>query len=114
MALMATTGITAVTIASFYSIGDAGHYMNMYHSLQYLFIVCVLETPLIAGKIKLPKINKKLLLVTCGVGTLSIAFAAGLARLLDQFSFLGNFWLLSSLCHFWYDGFIWSVRKNDV
>jgi hypothetical protein len=114
IALMATTGTTAVLIATFYSVSDAGHFMNMYHSLQYLFIVCVLETPQITGRLNFPKINKRLLLISCGVMVVSIAFVAGLARLLDQFAFLGHFWLLSSLCHFWYDGFIWSVRKKDV
>lgn len=114
IALLGATGTTAILIASFYSIADAGHFMNIYHSLQYLFIVCVLEAPIISGRIQLSKVNKKLIVTVCGLVMLSVAFVAGVARLLEQFAFLGNFWLLSSLLHFWYDGFIWSVSNKDV
>ncbi len=114
IALLGATGTTAILIASFYSIADAGHFMNIYHSLQYLFIVCVLEAPVVSGMIRLPKVNKKLIVTVCGLVMLSVAFVAGVARLLEQFSFLGNFWLLSSLLHFWYDGFIWSVSNKDI
>jgi uncharacterized membrane protein len=32
----------------------------------------------------------------------------------EGIEFIGAFWLLTSLMHFWYDGFIWSVRRQDI
>lgn len=107
IALLGSTCITAVLIALFYSIADAAHYFNIYHSIQYVFIVYMSELPLLKNRFRMSWIF-------CATVTLTVALAAGVARDTHYFPFLGGFWILSSLLHFWYDGFIWSVRKSDV
>lgn len=115
ISLLAVTAVTLGFIVYFYSIGDAAHYSNIHHSLQYLFIVCLSEAPRMAENVPgKPRINKQILITACSFITISVAFVAAAARLTDYFPVLGNFWLLSSLLHFWYDGFIWSVRKQDI
>ncbi len=115
LALLGTTGLTAIVIASFYSVTDAAYFGNIYHALQYFFIVSISESSQLTGKVKRPKVNKKVLATFCGFLALSVAFLAAVARFdTEHFGFMGNFWLLSSLLHFWYDGFIWSVRKQDI
>jgi hypothetical protein len=112
LGLFLTTGITAILIASFYSVTDAAYFGNIYHALQYFFIVSVSEAPVLSGRIHFPKLSRKALTILCGLIALTVAFAAAVARLTPgRFTFLGDFWLLTSLLHFWYDGFIWSVRK---
>ncbi len=113
--LLATTGITLGFTVYYYSILDAANYSNIHHALQYFFIVSLSESTRFAEKVPgQSRINKKLLITACSFLTLSVAFIAAAARLTNYFPFLGNFWLLSSLLHFWYDGFIWSVRKQDI
>ncbi len=114
IALLGTTCLTAILIALFYSIADAAHYFNIYHALQYIFIVFISEAPSLSERFQHPRINKKAMMICCGIMMLTIGLALGIARNIDTFTFMGNFWLLSSLLHFWYDGFIWSVRKNDI
>lgn len=115
LALFTTTGLSAVVIASFYSIADAAIFGNIYHAIQYYFIVYVSEGALVSRKFKI-KENKKLtgLLLFLIIISITILFSMVRARTGHILGFIGSFWLLTSLLHFWYDGFIWSVRKQDV
>lgn len=114
LALMGVTGTTAILVASFYSVADAAHFINIYHSLQYFFIVCVAELPLLSERVRKPWMSKKAMLILTSGVVLTLVFIAGVLRETNRISWLANFWLLSSLLHFWYDGFIWSVRRKDV
>lgn len=110
--LFACTGLSAITIASLYTVADAAYFGNIYHALQYFFIVTISEGPRLS-KLTFPKRNLSLLLI--GSLMLTVATALAVARhATEGLTFLGGFWLLTSLMHFWYDGFIWSVRKKDV
>lgn len=116
LALFATTGISAITIASFYSVADAAIFGNIYHALQYYFIVYISEGHLVSKKIGISAEKKKTILaffcIVIIAGTL--LFALLRSRTEHALGFIGCFWLLTSLLHFWYDGFIWSVRKQDI
>lgn len=115
LTLLGTTGVSAMLIAGFYSVTDAAYYGNIYHALQYFFIVCITESGQLSGKIKMPRVNKQVMAMACGFMALTLALIAALARLdTEYFGFMGNFWLLTSLLHFWYDGFIWSVRRQEI
>jgi hypothetical protein len=115
LSLFVTTGISAILIASFYTIADAAYFGNIYHAVQYYFIVYISESSWMSEKLPGKTPNRKLsLLFYCA---LILPFAILLAFVrsrTEQFSLFGAFWLLTSLLHFWYDGFIWSVRKGDM
>ena len=116
LALFATTGISAITIASFYSVADAAIFGNIYHALQYYFIVYISEGNLVSKKFGIKTENKKMILAFfCLViitGTLVLAMVRSKTE--HALGLIGCFWLLTSLLQFWYDVFIWSVRKLDI
>lgn len=115
-----TGGVTIFTVCN-YSIMEALIIGNIYHSVQYFAIVWVSERKNLIKKFKLNgEFFSRAIILTC-VG-FSI-FALSYTRLETEvmtFEFTNNlpilasFWLTTSLMHFWYDGFIWSVRRKDV
>ena len=108
MALMAATGGSAIFIASFYSIADSIHYFNFYHSLQYIYFVFFSETSKVALRFNSSRV------ITTGVVIFVILFGLSILREMTTIGFFVNVWVMSSLLHFWYDGFIWSVRRQEV
>jgi hypothetical protein len=125
-ALFAVTGATTIIIASKYTIADGVFFGNIYHAIQYIFIVLVSERANLA-KIAIKKDQSKEKNIKIGV---LIYFAliipmvfifAGLRQFTQQeenpseiIRWVAAFWLLTSIMHFWFDGFIWSVRRQDV
>jgi hypothetical protein len=113
--LLLSTGISAILIASFYSVAEAAYFGNIYHAIQYYFIVYISEGALITKKIKAKneiETNQKvfyfsMILIVCLI-------LAAVRMKSEGIQFIGAFWLLTSLMHFWYDGFIWSVRRQDI
>ncbi len=114
--LFASTGIASVLMASMYSVADAAYFGNIYHALQYYFIVYISEGALVSKKLGVPKEKKKTTLGIYCFGILSAALLLAYARAQTEMKlgFFQAFWLLTSLLHFWYDGFIWSVRKKEI
>jgi hypothetical protein len=116
IALLISTAVTSITAWGFLPPLEAFFVVNLFHGLQYFAIVWWAEGT-----------NLTRLLGLGGAGTLGslLAFVAMGASLFaagacyfwgSQSSFrsavaLG---LVVSLMHFWYDGFIWSVRRNEV
>ena len=115
LALLFSTGISAILIASFYSVADAAYFGNIYHAIQYYFIVYMSEGVLITKRIKAKEeIERSQLIFYFGMILIVFIILAALRIKSEGFEYIGAFWLLTSLMHFWYDGFIWSVRRRDV
>lgn len=113
--LFISTGISATLIASFYTVADAAYFGNIYHAIQYFFIVYISEGPQVAKKFGMERekrpIGHLIFIFAILIGVVAVAAA----RLkINDVGFIGAFWLMTSLVHFWYDGFIWSVRRQDV
>ena len=112
--LLTTTGLCSIYSWGFNSWGEAFFIMNFFHALQYFGIVWWSERDRIVERLRL-------------TGR-SWAKPAGLAALVGSTFVYGAFaelvsvevhwwWsvtIVVSLMHFWYDGFIWSVRRADV
>lgn len=129
LALFAVTGITTCLISYKYSIADGVFFGNIYHALQYIFIVLVSERSNLA-KIAIKKTesqeskdkNKKIgVLIYFALIIPMVFIFAGLRQITqydenptDLIRWVAAFWLLTSIMHFWFDGFIWSVRRQDV
>jgi hypothetical protein len=125
-ALFGVTAVTTCFIAYKYTIADAVFFGNIYHALQYIFIVLVSERSNLA-KIVIKKDQTKDKNIKLGVLLyfaliIPMAFIfAGLRQITQQeanpselIRWIGAFWLLTSIMHFWFDGFIWSVRRQYV
>lgn len=113
--LFAVTGISSSLMAAFYTAADAAYFGNIYHALQYYFIVYISEGSRISGNVGIKKENKTGMILFYIFVVLSGCVLFALVRQKTQgLGLLGAFWILTSLLHFWYDGFIWSVRKKDI
>lgn len=109
--IVASTGITSVYTWGFNSWGEAFFIMNLFHAVQYLALVWAMERKRITAMFRLGERRG-----LGGAAFLLAVFAYGFgAQALDPG--LKGWWALTivvSLMHFWYDGFIWSVKKSQV
>jgi hypothetical protein len=108
------TGATSLYTWGFNSWGEAFFIMNLFHALQYFGIVWATENK---------NMQKHLRMDGQPLGKpLTWVLFVGLALLYGTWvqvmdPSVHHWWaltLLVSLMHFWYDGFVWSVRKAQV
>ncbi len=107
--LLAATGLCSIYTWGFNTWGESFFIMNFFHGVQYLALVWAMEKKTIAARFR------------CS-GPLAAAlffgavFAYGAwAALLDAGAH--HLWAVTivvSLMHFWYDGFVWSVRRREI
>lgn len=111
--LFASTGITSIVAWGFNAFGEAFLIMNVFHAIQYFALVWWSENKNMVRTMRL----EKLALAKPIALTLFLVICL-FYGLLSQFGFsnrwLGAGLLIVSLMHFWFDGFIWSVRKQHV
>jgi hypothetical protein len=112
--LYVSTAVTSLYSWGFNSWGEAFFIMNLFHALQYFGIVWATENK---------NMQKHLRVDGQPLGKpLTWILFVGLALLYGTWVQFMNpdvhhWWaltLLVSLMHFWYDGFVWSVRKSQV
>ena len=113
--LLVSTGLCSLVCWGFDSFGEAFFVMNFFHAWQYFGLVWWSERGNLRRRLGLEGRRfggAAALLLMVGA-----AFAYGLwAECVDggeQRAALG-LTLVVSLMHFWYDGFIWSVRRGEV
>lgn len=115
LALFAVTGLTTILTTTFFTVADGIFFGNIYHALQYAFIVFVTERPNLANITGLKqKSNRGVNIIYFLVIIPFMLVIAGLRQMTSTVPYLAAFWLLTSLMHFWFDGFIWSVKRQDV
>jgi hypothetical protein len=111
--LLSSTGLVSIYTWGFNSWGEAFFIMNLFHALQYFGIVWASERGNLARLFGLGGPGRAGLAL---VPFLVLAFAYGFAAETVDAG-VTWFWALTlvvSIMHFWYDGFIWSVRKQQV
>jgi hypothetical protein len=112
--LLASTGLVSIYCWGFNSFGEAFFVMNFFHALQYFGIVWAFEqrNMMRLFGVEDRRFGRALALVLFVVPI----FAYGLwVEFLDAgIHWLWAITLLVSILHFWYDGFVWSVRRNQV
>ncbi len=113
--LLVTTGICSIYSWGFNSWGEAFFIMNFFHALQYFALVWAFEHKHLSKKLRIQSLGAVAKPVTWVV-FIGITFSYGLfVQLLD--TDIRGLWALTlvvSLMHFWYDGFIWSVKRKQV
>lgn len=110
--LYASLTITSVWSWGFDSFGQSYLIMESFHALQYFGLIAWSEKKNLTSVFRLTSVPHggalaiAIVVVTCLVGGF---WAAAFAHGTLAYSFI----LLATFCHFWWDGFIWSVRKKS-
>lgn len=107
--LLASTGFCSIYTWGFNSWGEAFFIMNLFHGVQYLALVWAAEGDRIARRLRLPR--RAALVAYLG---LVFAYGFGVEILDPSYTALWAVTIVVSLMHFWYDAFIWSVRKRQI
>jgi hypothetical protein len=120
VALLLSTGACSIYTWGFNSFGEAFFIMNFFHAFQYFALVWWSEKRSMRSLFRLDKValGEGLTLVLF----LVIGFGYGFWAEVFESEGLGvrdvdvafNIVNVVALMHFWYDGFIWSVRKKQV
>lgn len=97
--LVGSTGFVSIYTWGFNSWGEAFLIMNLFHGVQYLGLVWAME-------------GKRAGIVPFFGGCLVYGF--GVQILDTDLTVLWAITIVVSLMHFWYDAFVWSVRKSQV
>jgi hypothetical protein len=108
--LLAMTAFVSILVWGTNTFGMAFWIMNFFHAWQYFAIVWWAEDKTVAKTFGLP--TKSRSIATLAV-MLALSFGFGIWAELQP----GNYtWvvLTVSIMHFWWDGFIWSVRRKQV
>lgn len=109
-ALTVSTGLVSLIAWGFSSPLVAFISINIYHAIQYFALVWLKEGDRMAQRAKrAPASTLGLFLGLCGV--IGVAYDTATTTNIN--------WLIApfvacSLLHFWYDSFVWSVRKKQV
>jgi len=112
--LVVSTGLCSIYTWGWNSWGEAFFIMNLFHAVQYLALVWAAEKKNLMARIGLAgrRGGEGLLLG----GFLALVLGYGFAvQLLDPgVTTLWAITMVVSLMHFYYDAFIWSVRKQQI
>jgi len=115
--LYVVTVTTSIYAWGFNSFGEAFFVMNFFHAVQYYAIVWIYEKKTIQDVFRLGSIRdadtrKWTALALFLLVIMAWGVTDRLVQSKSQFMLVLS--LTVTLLHFWYDGFIWSVRKNQV
>ena len=109
--LVGSTGFVSIYTWGFNSWGQAFLIMNLFHGVQYLALVWAMEQKRISGLMRLG--NRPSLALAIYLG-LVVAYGFGVQLLDTDLTTLWAITMVVSLMHFWYDAFVWSVRRAQV
>jgi hypothetical protein len=107
--LLASTGFCSIYAWGFNSWGQAFLIMNTFHAVQYLALVWAKERAHIQRVFRLPG----LWALAPFLGSV-LLYGFAVQALDTKWTTLWAITIVVSLMHFWYDAFIWSVRKKQI
>jgi hypothetical protein len=107
-------GFTSVLAWGFLPPLEAFFVANFFHNLQYFGIVWWAEKKTIRRVFRLSPRTPDAIAVVAYLGTMLFLAMAAEAGARSNMKAGVAFGLVVALMHFWYDGFIWSVRQHQV
>lgn len=115
--LLAILAVVSLVFWGFDAFGGAFFVMNFFHALQYFFLVWFVEKQHITSLFRLTTVRQGQTIALSLFLFIGIAYGVwsqtrGLLHF-PQHTMICIL-LVISLMHFWYDGFVWSVRKNQL
>jgi hypothetical protein len=109
--LVGSTGFVSIYTWGFNSWGQAFLIMNLFHAVQYLALVWAMEKKRICEVMRLP--GRPRLVLALYLGSV-LVYGLAVQALDSSLTLLWAITMVVSLMHFWYDAFVWSVRKAQV
>ena len=117
--LLASTAAVSIYTWGFNTFGQAFFIMNFFHAFQYFGIVWWSEKKTMMGLFRLQNVAwgkwaTLALFLTIGAAYGVWAEVSDAGTIASGLDVGWNVTIVVALMHFWYDGFIWSVRKSQV
>ncbi|AKT42764.1 hypothetical protein [Chondromyces crocatus] len=112
--LLVSTGLCSLFAWGFNSFGQAFLIMNVFHAVQYLALVWWSEGKRLRQRLRLDRaqVGAPLTIALFLGSVLAYGYVAEMAQI--EARVLWSIAQTVALMHFWYDGFIWSVRRKEV
>lgn len=110
--LLVSTGACSIYTWGLNSWGEAFFIMNLFHAVQYLALVWAREKEQLGRRLG-PIGRRPWLLCAIYLGAV-LGYGVCAELLNPDLTTLWVVTLVVSLLHFWYDGFIWSVRARQI
>jgi hypothetical protein len=112
--LLAGTGFCSIYTWGFNSFGEAFFIMNLFHALQYFALVWWREQDTMNRVFRTERLRRSkpwcfVLFVAVG-----LSYGTLIELVPSEWPLIYPLSIVVSLMHFWYDGFVWSVRKRQV
>lgn len=115
--LLTSTGFVSIYCWGFNPWGQAFLVMNAFHALQYFGIVWATEGNNMQRVLRLRDVPAGRVLTWVAFVLGALLYGLAVEAWAGMGGSLWSFWAVTivvSLMHFWYDGFIWSVRKTTT
>ena len=112
--LLASTGYCSIYTWGFNSVGQAFFIMNFFHALQYFVIVWTMEGSNLQRRVGLSGIRWGRWPTLLGFLGIAVGFGIWVEMTQHSSDVVFAIITLVAVLHFWYDGFIWSVRRKEV
>lgn len=112
--LVASTGFCSIYTWGFNTWGEAFFIMNLFHAVQYLGLVWHTEKRGIIRRLRVQNRRGGAAIALMVFVASVMAYGFGAEVLDPDISSLWAVTMVVSLMHFWYDAFIWSVRKRQI
>jgi hypothetical protein len=112
--LLATTGLCSIWVWGWNPWGQAFFIMNLFHAVQYLALVGWSEGASLRRRLRLDGVRLGKPLAIAALLGCAIAYGAWTELVRDDDRVRWSVVQVVALMHFFYDGFIWSVRKQHV
>jgi hypothetical protein len=88
--------------------------MNVFHAVQYLALVWAVEGRRISSILRLPSGSLGSRIGACLFLLAVLLYGLSAQLLITETGWLWSLTIVVSLMHFWYDGFVWSVRQRQL
>ena len=112
--LLITTSVVSIYCWGFRSFIDAFWVMNFFHALQYFAIVIFTERRNLTQMFRVESLAFGGILAAFWVICFSMLYGLWSGYFVDNGGWPLSLALTTSIMHFWYDGFVWSVKKKQV
>ena len=110
--ILSFTAIVSILAWGFNSFGHAFLIANFYHAWQYYAMIYNSEKKTFSNQLKLTDSNASLLVISLLI--LVTVIMTGLQILTQNTRLTISIFTTISICHFCFDGFIWSVEKKHI
>lgn len=112
--LLVSTAVASIWAWSWLPPVQAFFVANFFHALQYFAIVWWIEKKNIVGVFGLARLSFGRQMALLGFIAVVAVMGIGYRTAINKGVYWASLTIVISMMHFWYDGFVWSVRRHEV